>query len=125
MFDQATLNPEQRRAVEHDTRPLLILAGAGTGKTATLAARVAALLEKGAQPERVCLLTFARRAATEMLARAGHLAGPDRASRVVGGTFHSVAQRLLHRHGHLIGLDPGFSLLDAGDTTELIGMVRH
>ena len=102
-----------------------MLAGAGTGKTATLAARVAHLLERGTPPERVCLLTFSRRAAAEMLARAGRLADPARASRVVGGTFHSVAQRLLHAHGRLIGLDPGFSVLDAADTTELLGLVRH
>jgi DNA helicase-2/ATP-dependent DNA helicase PcrA len=125
MFDTATLNPEQRRAVEHDDRPLLVLAGAGTGKTATLAARVGYLLaERDVEPERICLLTFSRRAAAEMLARAGRLADPGRAARVIGGTFHSVAQRLLHRHGQLIGLDPGFSLLDAGDAVELIGLVR-
>ncbi len=122
MFDE--LNPEQRAAVEHDDRPLLVLAGAGTGKTATLAARVAWLLEEGVEPERICLLTFSRRAASEMLVRAGRVADPAKAARVVGGTFHSVAQRLLHRHGHLIGLDPGFSLLDASDSVELIGMVR-
>src|SRR5947208_2943889 len=124
MFEAPELNPEQRRAVEHDDRPLLVLAGAGTGKTATLAARVGRLLESGVEPERVSLLTFSRRAASEMLVRAGRLADPARAARVVGGTFHAVAQRLLHRHGQLIGLDPGFSLLDAADAVELIGMVR-
>jgi ATP-dependent DNA helicase UvrD/PcrA len=121
----SVLNPEQQAAVSHDERPLLVLAGAGTGKTATLAARVAYLLECGVEPERICLLTFSRRAAAEMLSRAGHMAAPALAARVVGGTFHSVCQRLLHRHGHLIGLDPGFSVLDAGDGVELIGMVRH
>ena len=120
-----SLNPEQRRAVEHDERPLLILAGAGTGKTGTLAARVGGLLERSVEPERVCLLTFSRRAAAEMLARAGRLADPAKAARVVGGTFHSVAQRLLHRHGCLLGLDPGFSVLDAADSVELVGLVRH
>src|SRR5437588_3017916 len=125
MFDTSALNPEQRLAVEHDERPLLVLAGAGTGKTATLAARVGYLLERGVEPERVCVLTFSRRAATEMLVRAGHLADPAKAARVVGGTFHSVAQRLLHRHGQLIGLDPGFSVLDTPDSKELIGLVRH
>ncbi|MEO7836882.1 MAG: ATP-dependent helicase, partial [Acidimicrobiales bacterium] len=125
MFDLGELNEQQRSAVEHDARPLLVLAGAGTGKTATLAARVAHLLEAGAEPERVCLLTFSRRAAAEMLTRAGHLADPTKAARVVGGTFHAVAQRLLHHHGHLIGLDPGFSIIDPVDTAELIGLVRH
>ncbi len=124
MFDTSDLNPEQRAAVEHDDRALLVLAGAGTGKTATLAARVAWLLERDVEPERICLLTFSRRAASEMLVRAGRVADPARAARVIGGTFHSVAQRLLHRHGQLIGLDPGFSLLDSADSVELIGMVR-
>jgi DNA helicase-2/ATP-dependent DNA helicase PcrA len=114
------LNAEQRRAVEHDNGPLLILAGAGTGKTATLVARVAYLLEHGAVAERVCLLTFSRRAATEMLTRAG-----PPAARVTGGTFHAVCHQLLRRYGHIIGVDPSFSLLDAGDTVELIGLVRH
>ena len=119
------LNPEQRQAVEHGESPLLVLAGAGTGKTATLAARVGHLLARGVQPERICLLTFSRRAASEMLIRAGHLTDLSSASRVVGGTFHAVAQRLLHHYGHLIGLDPGFSILDAADSTDLLGLVRH
>ena len=110
--------------MQHDDRPLLVLAGAGTGKTATLAARLAHLLERGAEPERVCLLTFSRRASAEMRTRAGHMVDPALAARVVGGTFHSVAQRLLRHHGRLIGLDPGFSVLDAADSTELIGLVR-
>jgi DNA helicase-2/ATP-dependent DNA helicase PcrA len=124
MFVTWELNAEQRRSVQHDDRPLLVLAGAGTGKTATLAARLAHLLERGAEPERVCLLTFSRRAAAEMRTRAGHMVDPALAARVVGGTFHSVAQRLLRHHGRLIGLDPGFSVLDAADSTELIGLVR-
>ena len=119
------LNTEQQRAVEADDRPLLVLAGAGTGKTATLAARVARLLADGAEPERTCLLTFSRRAAAEMLARAGAMGDPARAARVVGGTFHAVAQRLLHHHGHLLGLSPAFSVLDGADTVELLGLVRH
>ncbi|MDQ4133926.1 MAG: ATP-dependent helicase, partial [Actinomycetota bacterium] len=122
MFEN--LNPEQRAAVDHDDRPLLVLAGAGTGKTATLAARLARLLRTGVQPERICLLTFSRRAAAEMLVRAGRATDSAPAARVVGGTFHSVAQRLLHRHGSLIGLDPGFTVLDAADSTELMGLVR-
>jgi len=118
------LNPEQRRAVQHHDGPLLVLAGAGTGKTATLAARLAHVLERGAEPERVCLLTFSRRAAAEMRTRAGHMVDPALAARVVGGTFHAVAQRILRHHGRLIGLDPGFSVIDAGDSTDLIGLVR-
>jgi len=129
MFDRRrwseNLNAEQLRAVEHGDAPLLVVAGAGTGKTSTLAARVARLLEDGAVPERTCLLTFSRRAAAEMLTRAGRTAGSVRAAQVVGGTFHAVSQRLLRHHGHLLGLDPGFSVLDAGEATELMGLVRH
>ena len=123
MFED--LNPEQRGAVDHGDGPLLVLAGAGTGKTATLAARVARLLLDGAVPERVFLLTFSRRAAAEMLTRAGRIGDPGLAARVVGGTFHAVGQRLLRQHGHIIGLDPGFSVIDAGDATDLMGYVRH
>src|ERR1700730_9915389 len=101
MFEQTTLNPEQQEAVGHDDRPLLVLAGAGTGKTATLAARVAALIERGVEPERLCLLTFSRRAAAEWVSRAGRIRDPVRAARVLGGTFHAVAQRLLRHYGHL------------------------
>ncbi len=125
MFEDAVLNAEQRQAACHDDGPLLILAGAGTGKTATLVARVAHLLDEGAVPERLCLLTFSRRAATEMLTRAGHLSNPALAARVTGGTFHAVCHQLLRHYGHIVGLDSSFSLLDAGDTVELIGLVRH
>jgi DNA helicase II / ATP-dependent DNA helicase PcrA len=120
-----SLNSEQRLAMEHGDGPLLILAGAGTGKTATLVARMAYLLDRGAVPERLCLLTFSRRAATEMLTRAGHLTAPGLAGRVTGGTFHAVCHQLLRHYGHVVGLEPSFSLLDAGDTVELIGLVRH
>ncbi|HET6793602.1 MAG TPA: ATP-dependent helicase [Acidimicrobiales bacterium] len=125
MFDTTGLNDQQRAAVDHDERPLLILAGAGTGKTATLAARVAAHIEAGVEPERICLLTFSRRAAAEMLNRAASLADPGRAARVVGGTFHAVAQGLLRHYGPLVGVDPGFSVIDPSDAAELMGLVRQ
>ena len=113
--------PSQRSAIDHRGGPLLVLAGAGTGKTATLAARVESLLDRGTAPERVCLLTFSRRAAAEMLRRLE----PSVAGRVWGGTFHSVGHRLLRMHARRIGLDPAFTVLDEGDATELMGMVRH
>jgi DNA helicase II / ATP-dependent DNA helicase PcrA len=119
------LNERQREAVEHEGPPLLVLAGAGTGKTGTLAHRVARILGAGADPERVCLLTFSRRAANELLARAGRLSDPAAAGRVWGGTFHAVANRGLRLHGRALGLDPGFSILDQSDATELFGLVRH
>lgn len=118
------LNPEQRQAVVHDGGHLLIVAGAGSGKTATLAARVARLLADGVRPERILLLTFSRRAAREMLVRAGQLAEAGGARRVWGGTFHAVANRLLRQHGTAVGLRPGFTVLDQGDGTDLLGLVR-
>ena len=118
------LNDAQLSAVTHEGGPLLVVAGAGTGKTRTLAARVARLLAAGVDPDRVLLLTFSRRAAREMLRRSEHL-GAERASgRVWGGTFHAVGHRLLREHGHAVGLPPGMSILDQADATELFGVVR-
>src|ERR1035437_9863908 len=99
------LNVEQRVAVTHAGGPLLVLAGAGTGKTTTLCARVAWLIEQGVAPERILLLTFTRRAAREMLARTRALVARDASSRfVVGGTFHSVAYRTILREAPALGL---------------------
>ena len=126
MFDwEAELNPEQARAVAHDGGHLLIVAGAGSGKTKTLACRVARLLSSGVRPERILLLTFSRRAAREMLTRAGQMSDTDGARRVWGGTFHAVANRLLRQHGAAVGLRPGFTVLDQGDNADLLGMIRH
>jgi len=119
------LNERQRAAIEHDGGPLLVLAGAGTGKTGTLAHRVAWLVRRGADPSRMCLLTFSRRAAREMLGRAGGLSDAEATARVWGGTFHAVANRVLRLHGRRLGLDPGFSILDQADVVELFGLVRH
>jgi len=113
MFD---LDEAQGAAVQHGEGPLLVLAGAGSGKTRVLAARVGHLLDQGVAPERICLLTFSRRAAAEMLGRVG-----PRAERVWGGTFHAVGNRFLRRYGSLVGVDPSFTVLDAGDAVELAG----
>lgn len=118
------LNPAQRAAVTHDGPSLLVVAGAGTGKTGTLAARVAHLIESGVAPDRILLLTFTRRAAQEMLTRAGQLTDETVTDRVWGGTFHSVANRLLRIEGHAIGLHDGFTVLDQGDSIDLMGIVR-
>src|SRR5260370_15340644 len=88
------LNADQLSAASHEGSPLLILAGAGTGKTGTLVARAAWLREQGMQPSRILLLTFTRRAADDMLARA-QPPGTEAADRIVGGTFHSVAHRIV------------------------------
>jgi DNA helicase II / ATP-dependent DNA helicase PcrA len=118
------LNSAQLAAVSHPGGPLLIVAGAGTGKTRTLAARVARLLDSGVRPDRILLLTFTRRAANEMLTRVGSLTDRRAAARVWGGTFHAVANRLLRLHGPAVGLSPAFSVLDQHDAADVLGMVR-
>lgn len=133
-----SLNPQQRAAVMHGEQPLLIIAGAGTGKTTTLAHRVAWQIVRGTDPARILLLTFTRRAAAEMLRRVEQilvqldpatLKDPTIASRhsirrLSGGTFHSVATNVLRRYGHLIGLHPDFTILDRSDSEDLINVVR-
>jgi DNA helicase-2/ATP-dependent DNA helicase PcrA len=122
------LNAEQRAAATFPgDGPLLILAGAGTGKTTTLCARVAWLLGQGVPADRILLLTFTRRAAREMLERARGLAehvAAD-AGRVMGGTFHSLAHRMVRLHASSLGLAPGFGVLDAGDAADLLDFVRQ
>ena len=136
-----TLNPEQRRAVEHGVReqdctpglPLLVIAGAGSGKTNTLAHRVAHLIVNGADPRRVLLMTFSRRAAAEMTRRVERIA-----RRVMGqhvdimtdalawaGTFHGIGARLLREYADQIGLDPNFTIYDREDSADLMNLVRH
>src|SRR5262245_22532383 len=116
------LNAAQQRATDADDRPLLIVAGAGTGKTQTLAHRVAALIGRGADPRRILLLTFSRRAAQEMTRRALRIAGTAANGRPAAtasadaalpwaGTFHAIANRLLRLHAAEVGLDPAFTLL--------------
>ena len=123
----ADLNDEQRTAATFSGGPLLILAGAGTGKTTTLCARVAWLVSQGVAPERIMLLTFTRRAAREMLQRARTMmALPSGSSRgVVGGTFHSVAHRFVRTHAAALGLGDGFAVLDAGDAADLLDLIRE
>src|SRR4051794_33331105 len=108
MFDSSTsadLGDDQLRAVEHGAGALVVVAGAGTGKTKTLTSRVAALLESGVRPERVLLLTFTRRAAADMVSRAAALHGDRSAGRRVwGGTFHAIAHRLIVEHAEVLGL---------------------
>ena len=127
----AGLNPQQRAAAAHGDGPLLIVAGAGTGKTTTLAARVAHLIREGADPAGILLLTFTRRASQEMLDRvAKRLSGAmgeagERAARQVwGGTFHGVAARLLRVYHAALGLPQDFSILDRGDTEDLLDLCR-
>jgi DNA helicase-2/ATP-dependent DNA helicase PcrA len=118
------LNESQFKAVMTTEGPLLIVAGAGTGKTRTLVYRVARLVETGAKPESVLLLTFTRRAATSMLARAAALADA-RCQRVSGGTFHSMAHSVLRRFAEQADLNRAFTVLDQSDTDDLIDLLRR
>jgi len=118
------LNESQLKAVMTTDGPLLIVAGAGTGKTRTLVYRVARLVEIGATPESVLLLTFTRRAAASMLARAAALSDA-RCQRVSGGTFHSIAHSVLRRYADQIGLNRAFTVLDQADTEDLIDLLRR
>ena len=130
-----TLDDAQRAAAEHDPRagPLLVVAGAGSGKTATIAARVAWLVRQGADPNRLLLVTFSRRAADEMQRRVGRLLAQDRAlpchvppPRLRWcGTFHAVAAALLRELTPQLGLAHGFTVLDRGDAEDLLGLERQ
>ena len=119
----AELNTEQRAAASHGDGPLLIIAGAGTGKTRTLVNRVAHLIDRGVPPERILLLTFTRRAAHEMLSRAERLVG-SASARVQGGTFHATGHRLLRHFGPEAGLARDFSIMDQGDAEDLMQLAR-
>ena len=122
----AGLDDVQHAAAAHAGGPLVVLAGAGTGKTRTLTARVAQLLARGADPSRVLLLTFTRRAAADMLARAAVLCGDRRvAGRLWGGTFHAVAHRLVSQHADALGLPAELSVLDQADASDLMDLLRH
>ncbi|MGB7304950.1 MAG: ATP-dependent helicase, partial [Burkholderiaceae bacterium] len=141
----ASLNAQQRQAVCHgepgpdgvDAEPLLVVAGAGTGKTATLCHRVAWLVQNQVPADRIGLFTFSRRAASEMVRRTGELLAMQLGEAGIGvssqspqlnlpwaGTFHSVSARLLRQHASLLGLNPAFSIIDRSDATDLIGWIR-
>ncbi|RVD44500.1 ATP-dependent helicase [Mesorhizobium sp. M4A.F.Ca.ET.020.02.1.1] len=131
------LNAEQRLAVEHGdgqvAPPLLVIAGAGSGKTSTLAHRVAHLIVKGADPRRILLMTFSRRAASEMAKRVERIAGEvlGRDASVIAdalfwaGTFHGIGARLLRDYALEIGLNPAFTIHDREDSADLMNLARH
>ncbi len=127
MFDESDvldgLNDQQRRAVTHQGGPLLVLAGAGTGKTRTLVARAAWLRgAQGVPASRILLLTFTRRAASDMLARA--TAGSGSSERICGGTFHAIAHKIIRQHAESFSLPPQFTILDPGDTADILDVLR-
>lgn len=117
------LNASQHEAATSVNGPHLIIAGAGTGKTRTIVYRVAYLVELGVNPEHILLLTFTRRAAQEMLRRAAMLLD-DRCEKVGGGTFHSFANLVLRRHAPLLGYDARFTILDQGDSQDVLNLIR-
>jgi DNA helicase-2/ATP-dependent DNA helicase PcrA len=130
-------NPQQRQAVEYGIKPgnakhigpLLVIAGAGSGKTKTIAHRVTHLLVNGTHPRRILLLTFSRRAAEEMTRRVRPAASSALKTQKLdlpsSGTFHSIGARLLREYAHVIGLEPSFSILDRSDAADLMNLVRH
>ena len=136
-----TLNTEQRCAVEHGVfernltsgGPLLVIAGAGSGKTNTLAHRVAHLIANGADPRRILLMTFSRRAAAEMAKRVerisrkalGDKAGVITDALTWAGTFHGIGARLLREYAEQIGLNPAFTIHDREDSADLMNLARH
>lgn len=113
----AHLNAEQLAVVMADPGPLMVLAGAGSGKTRALTYRVARLIEQGVPPESIVLVTFTNRAAKEMLGRVEELVG-SASRRVLGGTFHHIANRILREHAELIGYGPNFTILSRDDAKE-------
>jgi len=131
------LNQEQRQAVEHGVKsgsaknvgPLLVIAGAGSGKTKTLAHRVAHLIVNGIDPHRILLLTFSRRAADEMTGRVKRITASalktGQASLPWSGTFHAIGARLLREYSSQIGLKASFTILDRSDAADLMNLVRQ
>src|SRR5438132_5231324 len=129
------LNPDQRRAAEYggsalaEAGPLLIIAGAGSGKTNTLAHRVAHRIVSGVDPHRILLLTFTRRAAEEMIRRVKRITakalGIQHVDLPWSGTFHAIGARLLREYATQIGLKPSFTILDRSDAADFIDLVRH
>jgi DNA helicase-2/ATP-dependent DNA helicase PcrA len=120
---QQELNPSQYEAVSAVNGAYLIIAGAGTGKTRTLVFRVARLIELGYDPNSILLLTFTRKAANEMLKRASVLLD-DRCSKIRGGTFHSFANITLRKYSKAAGLESNFTILDQGDSQDIINLIR-
>src|SRR5271163_785507 len=132
------LNTEQRRAVEHGggdgglSAPLLVIAGAGSGKTNTLAHRVANLIVSGVDPRRILLMTFSRRAASEMTRRVESICAKMLGAKagamteaIWAGTFHAIGARLIREYAEQIGLQPNFTIHDREDSADLMNLLRH
>ncbi len=123
LISRRALNEAQYEAVTCTEGPVLVIAGAGSGKTRTLVYRVAHLVDSGVAPDNILLLTFTRKSAQEMVNRASFLLD-DSCRQVTGGTFHAVANMLLRRHGHHLGYAPNFTILDQGDAEGIINLLK-
>ncbi len=121
---QAHLNSRQLDAVCAPPGPILVIAGAGSGKTRTIVYRVARLVEQGVDPESILLLTFTRKASEEMLSRASQLLD-NRISRVSGGTFHSTANLVLRKFSRALGIDSSFTIMDQSDINDALDQAKH
>ncbi len=121
---QKELNPAQYQAVTTVEGPVLVIAGAGSGKTRTLVYRLAYLVDQGVPPEQILLLTFTRKAAHEMLSRAAQLLNRH-LGQVMGGTFHSVCYQWLREFAHLLGYASGFTVMDRADQGDLLQMIKE
>jgi len=119
---ECELNSAQYQAVTAGDGPILVVAGAGSGKTRTLVYRVAWLVERGVDPGSILLLTFTRRAANEMIARATSMLD-RRCQRVEGGTFHWLANKILHQYSRYVSLEPDFSIMDRSDAEDVINFL--
>jgi DNA helicase-2/ATP-dependent DNA helicase PcrA len=120
----AELNDNQLKAVVHTENPLLVIAGAGSGKTRVITYKVAYLIEKGMIPSQILLLTFTRKAADEMTERVQKLLSDKKSGDVLGGTFHSFANYALRKYGKLIGIKQNFTIIDTGDTEDIIDLMK-
>lgn len=124
MLDLDKLNPEQYAAATHINGPMLVLAGAGTGKTKTMISRAAYMITQKISPEQILMLTFTNKAAREMKERLALMIGEDAGEKVLACTFHSFCALMLRKHGRNIGISPHFTILSPGDDEDIIGIVK-
>lgn len=122
-YEQA-LNPQQLSAVLITDAPLLVIAGAGSGKTRVITYKVSYLIESGYQPEEILLLTFTRKASQEMLRRVDKLLGGDYSGNVLGGTFHSFANHILRKYANMVGLPNNFTIIDTQDAADIVDLIK-
>lgn len=124
-FYKTQLNPMQCEAVFQIEGAILVIAGAGSGKTRTIVHRVAYMLQAGIVPESILLMTFTRRAAGEMIKRVNELTNESEAHRITAGTFHSFANMMLRRYGKFAGIEPGFTICDTVDSADIIDLIKN